>query len=262
MSRRTTILLAAGCLAAGMGLAGPAAQAAETVLEAIPSPQSFQLDGEPVALEAYSIQGYNYVPLTQLAQLLGAEVTYCPEDNSVRIETGAAEQSAPLTVNPPADDARYIPQAGDVIRCDDGTNYIITDVSRYGLDPFYPDGRLPDELPEPTCDWSRFSSPALPNVEARRFQTAGGDMLFLRNLYETRRMQGTLYNLLGAAGSGGDVAGLSIDWELGVGEFWPCRDSELEKVVAGRPGGTYYVEAWDCFKDGVFQHTRYRLDVK
>ena len=165
-------------------------------------------------------------------------------------------------ITPPADVSRYVPQAGDTIRCDDGTDYTITDVSRYGLDPYYSDGRLPAELPAPACNWSRFQEPELPAMEVRRFQTAGGDMLFIRNLYESRRMQYTLYNLIGAAGSEGRVAALSIDWEQGVGEFWPWRDSEIEKVFQGRPDGTYYIEAWDCYKDGVFQHTRYRLDIR
>ena len=260
MSRKKNILTASACIVLGMALADPAAHAAQTVLEAVPSPQSFHIDGASVLLDAYSIQGYNYVPLTQLAQLLGAEVTYRPEDGSVWIETGPP--SADSAIRPPADGSRYVPQAGDMIRCDDGTDYTITDVSRYGLDPFYSDGRLPAELPAPACNWSRFQEPELPAMEVRRFQTAGGDMLFIRNLYETRRMQYTLYNLIGAAGSEGRVAALSIDWEQGVGEFWPWRDSEIEKVFQGRPDGTYYIEAWDCYKDGVFQHTRYRLDVK
>lgn len=35
------------------------------------------------------------------------------------------------SINVPSDGSRYVPQAGDVIRCDDGTNYTITDVRRY-----------------------------------------------------------------------------------------------------------------------------------
>ena len=35
------------------------------------------------------------------------------------------------SLNLPSDGSQYIPQAGDVIRCDDGTNYTITDVSAY-----------------------------------------------------------------------------------------------------------------------------------
>ena len=53
------------------------------------------------------------------------------------------------SINVPSDGSRYVPQAGDVIRCDDGTNYTITDVRRYDANMFA-SGPLP-ELTEPTC---------------------------------------------------------------------------------------------------------------
>ena len=40
------------------------------------------------------------------------------------------------SINIPSDGSRYVPQAGDVIRCDDGSNYTITDVSRYDKNMF------------------------------------------------------------------------------------------------------------------------------
>ena len=35
---------------------------------------------------------------------------------------GAISRNADGSINPPADGSQYVPQAGDVIRCDDGTN--------------------------------------------------------------------------------------------------------------------------------------------
>ena len=55
---------------------------------------------------------------------------------------------------------------------------------------------LPD-LPEPTCDWSLFESVELPAPEIRHYVSDAGGNLYVRNLYETRRMAYTLYNALG-----------------------------------------------------------------
>lgn len=165
------------------------------------------------------------------------------------------------TLSLPTDGSRYVPKKGDAIACDDGTTYMVTDVSRYGLNPFYSDGKLPEDLPVPSCDWSGFAQPELPSVEVRHFKNSSGDILFVRNLYETRRMQYTLYNLIGQSDTDAKVS-LTIDWEIGVGEFWPWRDSEVEKLFYSSPDGHYYVEAWDIYKDGVYQNTRYRIDVR
>ena len=68
-------------------------------------------------------------------------------------------------INPPADGSQYVPQVGDVIRCDDGTNYTITDVSRWDKSMFA-SGPI-GALPEPTCDWSLLEQPELPEMEVR-----------------------------------------------------------------------------------------------
>ena len=69
-------------------------------------------------------------------------------------------RNADGSINPPADGSQYIPQVGDVIRCDDGTNYTITDVSRWDKNMFASGPIGP--LPEPTCDWSLLEQPELP----------------------------------------------------------------------------------------------------
>ena len=66
MSRKKNILLASACIVLGMALAGPAAHAAEEILTAVRSTHQFYLDGEQIQLEAYLINGNNYVKLADV----------------------------------------------------------------------------------------------------------------------------------------------------------------------------------------------------
>ena len=96
MSRRKNILMASACIVLGMALAGPAAHAAEEVLTAIRSTHQFYLDGERIELEAYLINGNNYVKLADVGEALDFNVYW---DGAVRIEsaepyTGRATESA------------------------------------------------------------------------------------------------------------------------------------------------------------------------
>ena len=152
---------------------------------------------------------------------------------------------------------------GDVIRCDDGSDYTITDVSRWDASLFASDPI--GELPTATCDWSKFPDTELPAPDARHFRNGDTDTLLLRNLYETRRMQYTLYNLIGsdsaAWNNGAPYAAvkLRIDSDVAVGNFWPWRESEITNLFRSRPISQYAVEAWDVYENGVFQHTRYLI---
>jgi hypothetical protein len=263
MSRRkNTILIVTGVIAGAM-LAGPTAQAAEAYLKALPSRQTFYADGQQVQLEAYNIDGYNYVKLSDLSALVGFDLAYDGATNRVYIgETPDAQKSQTVTILP-SDGSQYIPKAGEVIRCSDGTDYTITDVSRWDNNVFA-EGPLP-ELPTATCDWSLFPEVELPKAEARHFSTSTGEALFVRNLYETRRMQYSIYNALGTEPSAWKgstplaTVELSIpaDLDAYTSAFWPWRASELENLVHSRPNSRYYVEAWDYYLNGVFQYTRY-----
>lgn len=186
-------------------------------------------------------------------------------------ESGSLTRNADGSINVPSDGSRYVPQVGDVIRCDDGTNYTITDVSRYDKNMFA-SGPLP-ELPEPTCDWSLLPQPELPDAEVRHFKLESGEYMFIRNLYETRRMLYTLYNAIGSnsetwqngkpalhpSGNPEVRINLTISNDVQAESFWPWRDSEIVDPFNSNPCGTHSLEAWDVYKDGIFQRTEYMV---
>ena len=216
MSRRKEMALVTAGILTGIAVSGPATQAAAGLM-ANPSSQQFYVNEQRVGLEAYEINGNNYVKLRDVGQAVGFSITYYAATNTVTIypdrpyeteiitpaPTIPTSQSAPSalstnedgSINVPQDGSQYVPQAGDVIRCDDGTNYIITDVSRYDKN-YFADGPV-GPLPKAACDWSQFDQPELPKAEVRRFNNPDGDYIFIRNLYETRRMLYSLYNAMG-----------------------------------------------------------------
>ncbi len=194
-------------------------------------------------------------------------------DASCEHQSETLSRNADGSINLPADGSQYIPQVGDVIRCDDGTNYTITDVSRWDKNMFASGPIGP--LPEPTCDWSLLPQPELPKMEVRHWQNETGDHLRVRNLYETRRMLYTLYNAIGdnpatwengapkpnAKGIFPVYIKLSIPDDLSYQMFWPWRASEIVNLFNSVPPGTYSMQAWDVYKDGVYLHTEYQIHV-
>lgn len=251
--------LAAG-LVLGITLSGPVVHAVESVLNVLPSTQKFYLDCEPIQLEAYNINGYNYIKLGDLCPRLDVVLAYDGTTNSVYIGENPAERSV---VELPQSDERVVLKEGDKVRCDDGTLYEIKDMSRYDTNVFA-DGPV-GALPTPTCNWELFPELTLPHADVRHFSNSAGDTLFIRNLHETRRMQYTIYNALGSEPSAWrgnkPLATLELsipaDLELYTEAFWPWRASELNDMVHSRPNSRYYVEAWDYYLNGVFQYTRY-----
>jgi len=265
---REIALVAAGIML-GATLAGSATQAAEMVA-AQRSAQRIYVDGQQVQMEAYAIGGANYVKLRDVGKAVGFNVSWDAGTGSVQISSDEpyAEDAARQTANGrivtlPTDGSKYTPRVGDVIRCGDGTLYEVKSVDRFENNCFAP-GPLPD-LPEATCDWSLFEPVALPAPEVRHYVSDAGDNIFVRNLYETRRMQYTLYNAIGRTPEswrdGKPLARVYLtipaEYEAYTPVFWPWRPVELEKHVASIPRGRFRVEAWDYYVDGEFMETRY-----
>ena len=89
--KREAIILGIGVLT-GLALCGPAAQAATAVLTAIPSSQTFCVNGQKVEFEAYAIHGNNFVKLRDIGEAVGFGVTYDAATNSVHIDPDAPYQ--------------------------------------------------------------------------------------------------------------------------------------------------------------------------
>lgn len=90
MMRRTreAVFLGLGILA-GLALSGPAAQAAEVVLTARPTSQTFYVYGQQVQFEAYEIHGNNFVKLRDIGRIVDFGVTYDGATNTVHIDPNA-----------------------------------------------------------------------------------------------------------------------------------------------------------------------------
>ena len=107
MSRtKEAVFMGIGILA-GLALSGPSAQAAEAVLTARPTTQTFYVDGTRVQFEAYQIHGNNFVKLRDIGQAVDFGVTYNAATNSVYIDPDApyteeVTQPAPATPAPQA----------------------------------------------------------------------------------------------------------------------------------------------------------------
>ena len=74
-------------LTLGFALGSPAAQAIEGILaQRCTSP--IRLNGAPVEIEAYTINGHNYFKLRDIGEAVGFNVYWTAEDRTVQIETG------------------------------------------------------------------------------------------------------------------------------------------------------------------------------
>ena len=235
-------------------------------------------------MTAYGINGNNYVMLRDIGNAVGFNVYWDSVNNCVQIEsdkpyTGAASVGSNAVLKPKkADysqaDVKPVPQVGDQIICSDGYAYEITDVSKYQNSMLAAEAT--DALPKPTCDWSLLEQPQLPEPEANHFTSGGKQYMFVRNLYETRRMQYTLYNAIGdnpqtwqngkpVTRVNGDplvTVNLSIPKDESANSFWPWRSSQIVDLFNSCPPGEYSFEAWDVYCDGAFRYTEYYISVK
>ncbi len=85
MRRTKNALMVAVGIVIGMLISVPAVSAASEYLTAVRSTQTFYMDGQQLDLEAYSINGNNYVKLREVGQAVNFNVSYDAQTNSVRI---------------------------------------------------------------------------------------------------------------------------------------------------------------------------------
>lgn len=259
---------AAGLVTGAILFGGGTAIAAGILAER--SNQTFMVDGKQVEMEAYAINGHNYVQLRDVGRAVGFGVTYDSATNSVQVDSSAPyEDETPavpegVTVIPQSDEPLILKE-GDKVLCDDGTIYEITDMDLYQRN--HPNG--PEPLPTPTCDWSQFPELELPKVRV----TTNGEHMGILNLYETRRMQYTLYNAvpncpelwengtlkLNSKGTPILRLQLGITEQKAVQPFWPWREIQLTQVFYSAPMAQFAVVAWDVYGNGKFLYTEYRV---
>ena len=102
--KREAVFMGIGILA-GFVLSGPAAQAAD-YLTARPSSQTFYINGQQVALTAYSISGNNYVRLRGIGKAVDFGVTYDAAANSVHIgSTQPYQEEVPDVPSAPTEES-------------------------------------------------------------------------------------------------------------------------------------------------------------
>lgn len=103
MKRKSVSGFLAGMLCGAVVFGGGAAYAASVI--ASPSTHHITVDGVPVSVEAYNIDGNNYFQLRDLARLVGFNVTWDNTTRTVEIDTdaGDSELEQPATTTTPGD---------------------------------------------------------------------------------------------------------------------------------------------------------------
>ena len=267
MSRRKEVVLMATGIVVGIALGGQVVHAATTTLTAPPSAQAFYLDGQKIQLEAYAINGNNYVKLRDIGKAVDFGVVYDGATNSVYINTDESYvEEVPQTngvITVPQSDTPFRPAEGDVVQLDDGSTFTVIKAKP-----------VESALPSPTCDWSLFPELALPQVEAKRMQTG---TVIITNLYEIRRMQYTLFNAVPNCPELWENGKLKLNskgipilnLQLGITDsggsqpFWPWRDEQLTQVFYSAPMARFAVCAWDYYNsNGQFMYTRYVVQCR
>ena len=267
MSRRKEVVLMATGIVVGIALGGQVVHAATTTLTASPSTQTFYLNGQKIQLQAYSIGGNNYVKLRDIGKAVDFGVLYDGTTNSVYISTDESYIADITQINSvitvPQSDMPFRPAEGDVVQLDDGSTFTVTKAKP-----------VESALPSPTCDWSQFLELELPHIEAKRTQAG---TVIITNLYETRRMQYTLYNAvpncpelwangklkLNSKGTPILNLQLGITDSSGNQPFWPWRDKQLTQVFYSAPMARFAVCAWDYYNSsGQFMYTRYVVQCR
>lgn len=241
------------------------------------------VNGEKAEVEAYNVNGHNFFKLKDLGERLDFSVIWDEGTQSVLIdsskpyeEQGKTEEKIEEKVEEKVDEIVRIPQSDAPFRPLVGQK-VEAEVYKDGKPTgekttFIVEKEKPEEqpLPEPICDWSKFPELELPEATVIDY---GKGQVGVMNLYETRRMQYTLYNLIStnemtwkngepAKGKNGNykaTVSFEIDKTQPTQVMWPYRESELKKVFDGCPINKWKVIAYDEYVEGRYTHTEYYL---
>ncbi len=121
MSRKKDFALLAAGILVGIALAPTAANAVSELLTATPSTQTFYLDDQQIELEAYAINGHNYVKLRDVGQAVDFNVCYDPMRNAAIMEpdkpyTGEdVTATTPISSTQPSEGTDYAAQANPAV---------------------------------------------------------------------------------------------------------------------------------------------------
>ena len=129
--KKSLVFMLTGVLLGAVLLGG--AQAVAETVTAQRSTQRIYVNGRQVQMEAYNINGNNYVKLRDIGKEVGFAVDYDAVTNSVYV---GEHPAAAGTGNVEKSHVQYIPEVGDRIICDDGYSYEILDMSRYDSNVF------------------------------------------------------------------------------------------------------------------------------
>lgn len=123
--KKTAFTLLAGMILGAALLSGSLAEAAETFLKAYPSTHTVYLDGQEIKLEAYVINGSNYVRLRDVGEAMGFNVYW---DNAVQIDSNSPYTGQPSTDTTELDAVRQeIVQLVNQVRRENGLGYLTID---------------------------------------------------------------------------------------------------------------------------------------
>lgn len=109
--KKTMITLLAGIVLGAALMSGSFAEAAEAFWKAYPSTHKMYLDGQQVELEAYVINGSNYVRLRDVGEAVGFNVYWDSENNCVQINS-----DVPYTGQPPTDTTELDAVRQDIVQ--------------------------------------------------------------------------------------------------------------------------------------------------
>lgn len=273
--KRKEFLLGLICGVVFCGLVPVAEATAEYVVARLTA-QTIYLDGAKVNWTVYNVNDENYIKLADLCPELGVGLSWDSTNNAVRMTTDGTTSVVPPVTTPtvtspsvssgvtviPQSTAKLDLEVGDVVLCDDGYEYKITDMTRYEHNSFSNYEPLP-ALPTQQGDWSNLPVLTMPEVKVTHFKDDYGDVMYITNLHEIERMKTVFYNLIANEPSAwnGSVplatVTLGFDSYSNVPVMWPWDEQQIIDLFESRPISNFRVSASDYYANGIFQQTIY-----